>query len=93
MKTISESDGDRGSVPSEPRVSESCRRHEPERPRCAGYDDEVRARPGWDGERDFEAQYIAEMLSAQGGNVTKTARALGLSRMMLYKKLRDYQLR
>jgi Nif-specific regulatory protein len=41
----------------------------------------------------FEASYIADMLRKQGGNVSRTARALGLSRVMLQKKMREYGLR
>src|SRR5207249_4339728 len=41
----------------------------------------------------FEARYIAEVLREQGGNVTRAARALGLSRVMLQKKMKDFGLR
>jgi transcriptional regulator with GAF, ATPase, and Fis domain len=41
----------------------------------------------------FERGYIAEALRAHGGNVSHTARALGLSRVMLQKKMKDYGLR
>ena len=36
---------------------------------------------------------IAEVLRAQGGNVSHAAQALGLSRVMLQKKMKDYRLR
>ena len=42
---------------------------------------------------DFEARYIAEVLRVQGGNVSRAAQALGLSRVMLQKKMKDYRLR
>jgi two-component system response regulator HupR/HoxA len=41
----------------------------------------------------FEASYIADMLRRHGGNVSRTARALGLSRVMLQKKMKEYGLR
>ena len=41
----------------------------------------------------FEARYIAEVLRQQGGNVSRAAQALGLSRVMLQKKMKDYGLR
>jgi transcriptional regulator with GAF, ATPase, and Fis domain len=41
----------------------------------------------------FEARYIADVLREQGGNVTRAARALGLSRVMLQKKMKDFGLR
>jgi transcriptional regulator with GAF, ATPase, and Fis domain len=36
----------------------------------------------------FEAEFIRRMLERHGGNVSRTARALGLSRAMLHKKIR-----
>jgi len=36
----------------------------------------------------FEEEYIRDMLRAHGGNVSHTAKALGLSRAMLHKRLR-----
>jgi DNA-binding NtrC family response regulator len=36
---------------------------------------------------EFEAAYIAEILAEQGGNVSRTAQVLGLSRVALHKKL------
>lgn len=41
----------------------------------------------------FEARYIAESLRRHDGNVSHTAEALGLSRVMLQKKMKDYGLR
>ncbi|MGH7859874.1 MAG: helix-turn-helix domain-containing protein, partial [Candidatus Binatia bacterium] len=45
------------------------------------------------GMASFEARYIAEVLRQNDGNVTRTAKALGMSRVTLYKKMRDYGLR
>jgi DNA-binding NtrC family response regulator len=39
--------------------------------------------------RDFERQTIEDTLEANGGNVTATARALGLERSHLYKKMKE----
>jgi Nif-specific regulatory protein len=41
----------------------------------------------------FEARYVAEILRQQGGNVSRTAKALGLSRVMLQRKMKTYGLR
>jgi two-component system nitrogen regulation response regulator NtrX len=41
----------------------------------------------------FEARHITEALKEHGGNVSRTAEALGLSRVMLQKKMKDYGLR
>ncbi|MDX2169718.1 MAG: sigma 54-interacting transcriptional regulator [Deltaproteobacteria bacterium] len=41
----------------------------------------------------FEADYIRQMLAANNRNVSRTARALGLSRVMLQKKMKEYGLR
>ncbi|HKA54803.1 MAG TPA: helix-turn-helix domain-containing protein [Candidatus Binatia bacterium] len=41
----------------------------------------------------FETAYIAETLLDNHGNVSRTARALGLSRAMLRRKLKRYGLR
>jgi Nif-specific regulatory protein len=41
----------------------------------------------------FEARYISEALRQHGGNVSHAARALGLSRVMLQRKMKDYGLR
>ncbi len=42
---------------------------------------------------EFEAGYIVRALKENGGNVSKTARTLGLSRVMLQKKMKEYGLR
>jgi transcriptional regulator with PAS, ATPase and Fis domain len=41
----------------------------------------------------FEARHIAETLKEHGGNVSRAAEALGLSRVMLQKKMKEYRLR
>jgi transcriptional regulator with PAS, ATPase and Fis domain len=41
----------------------------------------------------FEARYISEVLRQSEGNVSRAARALGLSRVTLYKRLREYGIR
>jgi len=41
----------------------------------------------------FEAQHIRSVLRHHAGNVSHAARALGLSRAMLQKKMKDYELR
>ncbi len=41
----------------------------------------------------FEAAYIKQALARNDGNVSRTARALGLSRVMLQKKMKEYGLR
>jgi transcriptional regulator with GAF, ATPase, and Fis domain len=41
----------------------------------------------------FESRFIAEQLRANGGNVSRTAEALGISRVMLQKKMKEYGLR
>ncbi len=41
----------------------------------------------------FEARYIAEVLGRHKGNVSRAAEALGLSRVMLQKKMKEYRLR
>jgi Nif-specific regulatory protein len=45
------------------------------------------------GRESFEARYIETTLRQYGGNVTRAARALGMSRVALYKKLDRYGLR
>ncbi len=40
----------------------------------------------------FEARYITEALRKHAGNVSQAAKALGLSRSMLYKKMESYGL-
>ncbi len=57
--------------------------------------------PGQDGHRmslraaraRFEADYIASCLEEHDGNVSRTAEALGVSRAMLHKKMKEYGLR
>jgi Nif-specific regulatory protein len=41
----------------------------------------------------FEARYLSEALKRHGGNVSHTARALGISRVMLQKKMKSFSLR
>ena len=41
----------------------------------------------------FEAQFIADQLRNNGGNVSRTAAAIGISRVMLQKKMKEYGLR
>ena len=41
----------------------------------------------------FEREFIAQVLSQHGGNASRAARALGISRVMLHKKLRAYGMR
>jgi Nif-specific regulatory protein len=41
----------------------------------------------------FEISYIRRVLDQEGRNVSRAARALGLSRVMLQKKMREYNLR
>jgi transcriptional regulator with GAF, ATPase, and Fis domain len=45
------------------------------------------------GRAAFEARYIAEVLNQHSGNVSRAARTLGVSRVTLHKKLKDYGLR
>jgi Nif-specific regulatory protein len=46
-----------------------------------------------DARATFEAEYIRSELERNGGNVSRTARALGVSRVTLQKKLRELGLR
>jgi Nif-specific regulatory protein len=41
----------------------------------------------------FEARYLSEALKRHSGNVSQTARALGISRVMLQKKMKAFSLR
>jgi two-component system nitrogen regulation response regulator NtrX len=41
----------------------------------------------------FEARHIGAALDHYAGNVTRAAQALGLSRSMLHKKMKEYGLR
>jgi len=43
--------------------------------------------------QEFEIQYVRSVLRAQEGNVSRAARVLGLSRVMLQKKIKAYGLR
>jgi transcriptional regulator with GAF, ATPase, and Fis domain len=45
------------------------------------------------GRAAFEARYIAEVLNQHRGNVSRAARTLGVSRVTLHKKLKEYGLR
>ncbi len=56
--------------------------------------------PQPDGNRDlrsaranFEAQYIAEVLAANQNNVSRSARVLGISRISLQRKMKEYNIR
>ena len=42
---------------------------------------------------EFESRYISNMLRLNANNVSRTARALGLSRVMLQRKMKEYGLR
>lgn len=42
---------------------------------------------------DFEARYIAEVFAQNGGNVSRTATVLGISRISLQRKIKEYGLR
>jgi DNA-binding NtrC family response regulator len=46
-----------------------------------------------DARAEFEVEFIRKVLSEQGGNVSRAARALGISRVALQKKMKDYGLR
>lgn len=41
----------------------------------------------------FEEAYLANHLDKHGGNISKTAEAIGLSRVSLYKKIKEYGLK
>jgi transcriptional regulator with PAS, ATPase and Fis domain len=41
----------------------------------------------------FEARHIAEVLAHNSGNVSRTATALGISRISLQRKIKEYGLR
>ncbi len=41
----------------------------------------------------FEARHIADVLRQQGGNVSRAAGVLGLSRMQLHRKIKEYGIR
>ena len=42
---------------------------------------------------NFEREYIAEVLKNHGGNATRAAQSLGISRQMLQRKIKTYALR
>ncbi len=41
----------------------------------------------------FEREYVAQVLARHGGNASRAAKTLGISRVMLQKKIRVYGLR
>ena len=43
--------------------------------------------------RGFEVHFIAKVLSEHNGNVSRAAQALGISRVALQKKMKEYGLR
>jgi transcriptional regulator of acetoin/glycerol metabolism len=45
---------------------------------------------GWTLDR-VEREFILRMMKARGGNVAKTATALGIDRRTLFRKLRQYK--
>lgn len=53
----------------------------------------VERKPLRSAKAEFEAAYIAESLAEQRGNVSRTARLLGVSRVALHKKIVAYGLR
>jgi transcriptional regulator with PAS, ATPase and Fis domain len=42
---------------------------------------------------DFEARYIAKVLAENNGSISRAALALGISRVALHQKIKDYGLR
>ncbi|MBV8136751.1 MAG: sigma-54-dependent Fis family transcriptional regulator, partial [Deltaproteobacteria bacterium] len=42
---------------------------------------------------EFEARYIGQVFAQHQRNVSQSARALGISRISLQRKLKDYQIR
>jgi transcriptional regulator with GAF, ATPase, and Fis domain len=50
-------------------------------------------RPLREARNDFEVSYIRAALEHNGGNVSRTAAALGISRVMLQRKMKDFGLR
>jgi Nif-specific regulatory protein len=51
------------------------------------------ALPLRDARADFEARYIAQVLAENDGSITRAARTLGISRVALHQKMKDYGLR
>ncbi len=41
----------------------------------------------------FEREYVAQILAEHRGNASQAAKALGISRVMLQKKIKQYDLR
>ncbi|MGH7790256.1 MAG: helix-turn-helix domain-containing protein, partial [Candidatus Binatia bacterium] len=41
----------------------------------------------------FEREYLAQVLGQHGGNASRASKTLGISRVMLQKKIRQYGLR
>ena len=54
---------------------------------------EVDAAPLRDARLAFESRYISDVLDREGGNVSRAATVLGISRVMLHKKLKQLGLR
>jgi enamine deaminase RidA (YjgF/YER057c/UK114 family) len=55
-------------------------------------DDAARAAQLREARAAFESRYIAEVLREYGGNVSRAAAVLGLSRMQLHRKIREYDI-
>ena len=51
------------------------------------------ALPLRDARADFEARYIAQVLAENQGSITRAARSLGISRVALHQKMKDYGMR
>jgi transcriptional regulator with GAF, ATPase, and Fis domain len=51
------------------------------------------ARPLREARADFEARYIAKVLAENDGSISRAALALGISRVALHQKIKDYGLR
>jgi transcriptional regulator with GAF, ATPase, and Fis domain len=51
------------------------------------------ARPLRDARADFEARYITQVLAENHGSISRAALALGISRVALHQKMKDYGLR
>jgi DNA-binding NtrC family response regulator len=51
------------------------------------------AQPLREARASFEARYIAEVLAENDGSISRAALALGISRVALHQKLKDYGLR
>jgi Nif-specific regulatory protein len=55
--------------------------------------DAIEAAPLRDARMAFESRYIADVLEREGGNVSRAAAVLGISRVMLHKKLKQLGMR